>query len=134
MSQCTYRCVVLPDAQRRREEALRGLESQCTYRCVVLPDFVTAHIWVWRCICLNAPTGAWCSLTEDDAYEEDEEECLNAPTGAWCSLTYDHGGSCCHGQRSQCTYRCVVLPDATRLTAIPVRCTVSMHLQVRDAP
>ena len=38
-SQCTYRCVVLPD-QRRREEALQGLGlSQCTYRCVVLPDF-----------------------------------------------------------------------------------------------
>ena len=37
VSQCTYRCVVLPDAQAALREAL-GLQSQCTYRCVVLPD------------------------------------------------------------------------------------------------
>ena len=84
VSQCTYRCVVLPD----REEALDGLDlqSQCTYRCVVLPDFaeIFALIFVilsqctYRCVVLpdlwglsiyamfnrlNAPTGAWCSLT-----------------------------------------------------------------------
>ena len=37
-SQCTYRCVVLPDryllAAGRRFPGV----SQCTYRCVVLPD------------------------------------------------------------------------------------------------
>ena len=36
-SQCTYRCVVLPDDEElsfRWEMKL----SQCTYRCVVLPD------------------------------------------------------------------------------------------------
>ena len=37
MSQCTYRCVVLPDVTSRWNP-LRRLESQCTYRCVVLPD------------------------------------------------------------------------------------------------
>ena len=38
------------------------------------------------------------------------------------------------GEKSQCTYRCVVLPDfaASRLTGWIV--TVSMHLQVRGAP
>ena len=39
MSQCTYRCVVLPD-QTRAARAARSLASQCTYRCVVLPDAV----------------------------------------------------------------------------------------------
>ena len=37
VSQCTYRCVVLPDTVR-----YLGVDpwfvSQCTYRCVVLPD------------------------------------------------------------------------------------------------
>ena len=38
-SQCTYRCVVLPDSPstRRKDNPPR---SQCTYRCVVLPDVV----------------------------------------------------------------------------------------------
>ena len=36
-SQCTYRCVVLPDSWAEAESAVRE-ESQCTYRCVVLPD------------------------------------------------------------------------------------------------
>ena len=36
-SQCTYRCVVLPDLSTRTE-FLISLRSQCTYRCVVLPD------------------------------------------------------------------------------------------------
>ena len=36
-SQCTYRCVVLPDwTTPERPYALSS--SQCTYRCVVLPD------------------------------------------------------------------------------------------------
>ena len=35
---------------------------------------------------------------------------------------------------SQCTYRCVVLPDSTREEAIRARYSVSMHLQVRGAP
>ena len=36
---------------------------------------------------------------------------LNAPTGAWCSLTTDRLARYCHALLSQCTYRCVVLPD-----------------------
>ena len=36
-SQCTYRCVVLPDGEvSGLPEPAEG--SQCTYRCVVLPD------------------------------------------------------------------------------------------------
>ena len=62
MSQCTYRCVVLPD-WLITAVVCTIVGSQCTYRCVVLPDtFVAAHVWVWR-YSLNAPTGAWCSLT-----------------------------------------------------------------------
>ena len=36
-SQCTYRCVVLPDDEAVRRAASQA-GSQCTYRCVVLPD------------------------------------------------------------------------------------------------
>ena len=87
LSQCTYRCVVLPDTVIAPEKAVKraGLnaptgawcsltlslpqvislvaESQCTYRCVVLPDVgIPAMAWAFLA-CLNAPTGAWCSLT-----------------------------------------------------------------------
>ena len=36
LSQCTCRCVVLPDRIDRRNA--KKMLSQCTYRCVVLPD------------------------------------------------------------------------------------------------
>ena len=36
-SQCTYRCVVLPDCSKAASPR-RRFRSQCTYRCVVLPD------------------------------------------------------------------------------------------------
>ena len=61
VSQCTYRCVVLPDSEVLREWAQVN-ESQCTYRCVVLPDAIVLLVAVLRSG-LNAPTGAWCSLT-----------------------------------------------------------------------
>ena len=56
--------MVLPDS----EEVLAWLKaawSQCTYRCVVLPDFWMGFL---QAITegLNAPTGAWCSLTGHD--------------------------------------------------------------------
>ena len=38
MSQCTYRCVVLPDAYTITD-VVNCSASQCTYRCVVLPDY-----------------------------------------------------------------------------------------------
>mgnify|MGYP000878895526 CR=1 FL=1 len=38
------------------------------------------------------------------------------------------------GILSQCTYRCVVLPDIQIGQKIAVYYTVSMHLQVRGAP
>ena len=64
-SQCTYRCVVLPDPILVRVRRDRKV-SQCTYRCVVLPDtrVITAAATLARR--LNAPTGAWCSLTDFD--------------------------------------------------------------------
>ena len=107
VSQCTYRCVVLPD----REEALDGLDlqSQCTYRCVVLPDFaeIFALIFVilsqctYRCVVLPDLWG----LSIYAMFNR-----LNAPTGAWCSLTCERKTPLLYG-------RCV-----------------SMHLQVRGAP
>ena len=60
-SQCTYRCVVLPDLIAFIVSLVLW-ESQCTYRCVVLPDRYTEGLRASSCR-LNAPTGAWCSLT-----------------------------------------------------------------------
>ena len=37
-------------------------------------------------------------------------------------------------EESQCTYRCVVLPDKADESLNKVLLTVSMHLQVRGAP
>ena len=61
-SQCTYRCVVLPD-KRRKESGIMDAMSQCTYRCVVLPDCSARRTLRSSSTRLNAPTGAWCSLT-----------------------------------------------------------------------
>ena len=59
---------------------------------------------------LNAPAGAWCSLTLNERIPNGVQLSLNAPAGAWCSLTdineYDVSSF-----ESQCTCRCVVLPD-----------------------
>ena len=38
------------------------------------------------------------------------------------------------GEKSQCTYRCVVLPDVSSRGLNPASSLVSMHLQVRGAP
>ena len=38
-------------------------KSQCTYRCVVLPDEKINAKETRDMLGLNAPTGAWCSLT-----------------------------------------------------------------------
>ena len=62
MSQCTYRCVVLPD-ENNYYERMHHEQSQCTYRCVVLPDKDTPMSGTPNPDSLNAPTGAWCSLT-----------------------------------------------------------------------
>ena len=63
LSRYTYRCVVLPDITASEVE-FRAVESQCTYRCVVLPDPVFLGAVVGLMASLNAPTGAWCSLTQ----------------------------------------------------------------------
>ena len=59
---------------------------------------------------------------------------LNAPTGAWCSLTCVMVTVSAASHVSQCTYRCVVLPDTVLGPLARQRRRVSMHLQVRGAP
>ena len=86
------------------------VESQCIYRCVVLPDDAATGL-VGAMVGLNAPTGAWCSLTTKTHFTLTPLYCLNAPTGAWCSLTHSWGTPLATQSPSQCTYRCVVLPD-----------------------
>ena len=61
-------------------------------------------------------------------------EGLNAPTGAWCSLTAQPAVAPAWGDLSQCTYRCVVLPDIELRLLELILAIVSMHLQVRGAP
>ena len=58
-SQCTYRCVVLPDSAKERAE-LELSVSLSTYRCVVLPDLlvgiiaaiIVASQCTYRCVVL----------------------------------------------------------------------------------
>ena len=84
---------------------------------------------------LNAPTGAWCSLTIPGCGTPLRPSMsLNAPTGAWCSLTASAGHRRTEWRVSQCTYRCVMLPDDGRVGRRLHNVWVSMHLQVRDAP
>ena len=83
---------------------------------------------------LNAPTGAWCSLTRKEPHGRGYRVRLNAPTGAWCSLTMTQIELYMTLRESQCTYRCVVLPDFPANTPGTLIVTVSMHLQVRSAP
>ena len=108
---------------------------------------------------LNAPTGAWCSLTLSEQVQLIDilpSQCtyrcvvlpdrnmmekvatvlfgLNAPTGAWCSLTLSPSFSRSSSMLSQCTYRCVVLPDGSKPYIESFSALVSMHLQVRGAP
>ena len=78
---------MLPDMKPLSGGSIIVILSQCTYRCVVLPD-------TWAMMATNK-----------------EAMCLNAPTGAWCSLTFVIGVYELLSMLSQCTYRCVVLPD-----------------------
>ena len=84
--------------------------SQCTCRCVVLPDLEAISL-VDEPFCLNAPAGAWCSLTSP--------EVLAWLRAAWsqctcrCVVLPDRAKELVEGDfiSSQCTCRCVVLPD-----------------------
>ena len=107
--------------------------SQCTYRCVVLPDG-SCREGERKEPSLNAPTGAWCSLTRQSRPGRGASKGLNAPTGAWCSLTSSSPRCPWRWLLSQCTYRCVVLPDLDGRYVRGVVPRVSMHLQVRGAP
>ena len=59
---------------------------------------------------------------------------LNNIPGVWCSLTARAGDLARWAQMSQCTYRCVVLPDTELWSRDTPSQMVSMHLQVRGAP
>ena len=134
-SQCTYRCVVLPDKEGTSWKRLPG-PSQCTYRCVVLPDSSGMPHHTNGTHCLNAPTRCVVlpDLIQKGNYHERQQR-LNAPTGAWCSLTWPPTSSSRSETSSQCTYRCVVLPDCYGPVHLYRVCPgVSMHLQVRGAP
>ena len=80
--------MVLPDRCFRTINPTFAFVSQCTYRCVVLPDEEWETELTQPEGCLNAPTGAWCSLTSLSESALCRPPCLNAPTGAWCSLTF----------------------------------------------
>ena len=158
-AQYAYRCVALPDVCREYTHSparprlnapaagawcsltssgtsrlWRAVTSQCTYRCVVLPDREMKFFIRLFAESLNAPTGAWCSLTWPTLSLTLSTTRLNAPTGAWCSLTVGGTRFVAQTSRSQCTYRCVVLPDSRRNHGCILYYSVSMHLQVRGAP
>ena len=90
-SQCTYRCVALPDMTLTLDNTSWSATSQCTCRCVVLPDSLRVDFRFGSPTSLNAPAGAWCSLTAGAPWcALTSATGLNAPAGAWCSLTYFH--------------------------------------------
>ena len=106
--------------------------SQCTYRCVVLPDGIIGILPTSSFSCFNAPTGAWCSLTSRIRVlslglgSQCTYRCVVLPDKRLVITIKD--------DRSQCTYRCVVLPDVQGCGAGRSYILVSMHLQVRGAP
>ena len=67
MSQCIYRCVVLPDMSDTTP-SVEDLASQCTYRCVVPPDSELGKGFVlflmsqctYRCVALPDPADTRC--------------------------------------------------------------------------
>ena len=84
---------------------------------------------------LNAPTGAWCSLTSAlqtqeawGALSQCTYRCVVLPDNEVDDNNFDTI------IKSQCTYRCVVLPDRSLTITSTGSWRVSMHLQVRGAP
>ena len=100
----------------------------------MLPDRTISYSERTTHVRLNAPTGAWCSLTTSGGEVKRLLSRLNAPTGAWCSLTHKKTIVITIKDGSQCTYRCVVLPDYIMAQSSEALFCVSMHLQVRGAP
>ena len=134
VSQCTCRCVVLPDGTTMKVVIITVEGSQCTCRCVVLPDSAPSSLPAACSMSLNAPAGAWCSLTYRRRHPRASQEvsqctcrCVVLPD---CCLHH----FCSRRPLSQCTCRCVVLPDHHRHCHRRGVTLVSMHLQVRGAP
>ena len=70
---------------------------------------------------------------------------LNAPTGAWCSLTAAKALESSDVEEYQCTYRCVVLPDMVRIVVyVPpppclnaptgAWCSLTLSLEATEGP
>ena len=102
--------MVLPDPSRPKSGLLRWsrLNAPTSAWCSLTTRGSSPK---GRGSCLNAPAGAWCSLTLRSYDSASPPKGLNAPTGAWCSLTGGAPRLCDVDFGSQCTYRCVVLPD-----------------------
>ena len=101
---------------------------------MVLPDFVENAILIAISVGLNAPTGAWCSLTPGSDLTKGK---VGSQCTYRCVVLPDTIADLRVGMRihvSQCTYRCVVLPDCVYQWRYLCRRRVSMHLQVRGAP
>ena len=145
---------------RRSHQDPLGLEgSQCTYRCVVLPDGCQRFLSGRPSCCLNAPTGAWCSLTtsmsqrsvrlstsqctyrcvvlpDTSSVASEVKRLLKSQCTYRCVVLPDGRTTAdlLIPSKSQCTYRCVVLPDRNCGRCLDDQHDVSMHLQVRGAP
>ena len=109
-------------------------KAQYAYRCVMLPDLRERRGGLGGADGLNAPTGAWCSLTIIVVVaivvpwtSQCTYRCVVLPDIISASLI-------AIVVWSQCTYRCVVLPDGAPWWVLAGAAMVSMHLQVRGAP
>ena len=107
--------------------------SRYTYKYVVPPDRVRHPACHCAGFGLNAPTGAWCSLT-GKMYTNDTSVQKSQCTCRCVVLPDDQIPVDPKIGKSQCTCRCVVLPDSKTLGITKYTAIVSMHLQVRGAP
>ena len=104
-------------------------------RSVPIPAFPLPRITIFL-LFPNNLTGVWFSLTglAEDRESEPEElsqcTCRCVVLPDVCLSSPATDGS----SLSQCTYRCVVLPDLMRSLPYQRPTLVSMHLQVRGAP
>ena len=105
---------MLPDVAAVAIVMLSAILSQCTYRCVVLPDLSGCRRSSSALFCLNAPTGAWCSLTLSMASWRGSRAASQCTYRCVVLPDYMYHQAKEQLRESQCTYRCVVLPDTNR--------------------
>ena len=122
VSQCTFWCSVLSDAQRRIQQGCSVYESQCTFWCSVLSDFTKQ---ITRCgNVYESQCTFWCSVLSDPRLKPLKSASyasLNAPFGAQCFPTGDRQPRTLPTPTSQCTFWCSVLsdPDLPSVTSLP---------------